>query len=379
MTTAKRWSYTTGERGRNRVRVFEDGKRPLLAEFYEDGRRRRISLGHRDHDRAKREADQMAAEFAHGHGAPQDVTLASLFDNYVREVTPTKSAGKQHHDRSCAEMFKRLFGRDRKARTLNRRDWDRFVRARRSGSVQPGTDRPGPGVRARQVEYDLRFLMAVLNWGTQAANHRGEPLLTRNPLKGLAFPKEESPQRPMLTHEQYKALLGVASQVDWRFGLALVLAHETGHRIGAVRLLRWSDVDLDKGRFQWRAETDKIGYAHVTPMTEDARAALVSARYHQPGIGDAWVFPSPQALDTPCSRHILRDWWKRAWSYAELVKVKGLGWHSLRRKFASEMKHAPLRDLCELGGWKDPQTVLKCYQRPDEATMREALRQRKAL
>ena len=48
MTTAKRWSYTTGERGRNRVRVFEDGKRPLLAEFYEEGRRRRISLGHRD-------------------------------------------------------------------------------------------------------------------------------------------------------------------------------------------------------------------------------------------------------------------------------------------------------------------------------------------
>jgi hypothetical protein len=56
-----------------------------------------------------------------------------------------------------------------------------------------------------------------------------------------------------------------------------------------------------------------------------------------------------------------------------------MGWHSLRRKFASEMKHTPLRDLCELGGWKDPQTVLKCYQRPDEATMREALRQRKAL
>jgi hypothetical protein len=32
-----------------------------------------------------------------------------------------------------------------------------------------------------------------------------------------------------------------------------------------------------------------------------------------------------------------------------------------------------------LGGWQDPQTVLKCYQRPDETTMREALASRKPL
>ena len=37
------------------------------------------------------------------------------------------------------------------------------------------------------------------------------------------------------------------------------------------------------------------------------------------------------------------------------------------------MKETPLKDLCYLGGWKEPQTILKCYQRPDEATMREGL------
>ena len=51
----------------------------------------------------------------------------------------------------------------------------------------------------------------------------------------------------------------------------------------------------------------------------------------------------------------------------------------MRRKFAPEMKHTPLKDLCYLGGWKDPQTVLRCYQRPDEATMREALARRRPL
>jgi hypothetical protein len=43
------------------------------------------------------------------------------------------------------------------------------------------------------------------------------------------------------------------------------------------------------------------------------------------------------------------------------------------------MKHAPLKDLCELGGWKDPQTILSCYQRPDPKTMRQALAQRMRL
>jgi hypothetical protein len=36
------------------------------------------------------------------------------------------------------------------------------------------------------------------------------------------------------------------------------------------------------------------------------------------------------------------------------------------------LKHISLKELCYLGGWKEPQTVLKCYQQPDELTMRGA-------
>jgi hypothetical protein len=59
--------------------------------------------------------------------------------------------------------------------------------------------------------------------------------------------------------------------------------------------------------------------------------------------------------------------------------LKRLGWHSLRRKFATGLKAAPRKDLCELGGWKDASTILKCYQRPDEEAMRVALRNRSTL
>jgi integrase len=48
------------------------------------------------------------------------------------------------------------------------------------------------------------------------------------------------------------------------FDLALVLAYETGHRIGAVGTLRWSDINLTERRVRWRAEQDKLGFEHHT-------------------------------------------------------------------------------------------------------------------
>jgi hypothetical protein len=34
----------------------------------------------------------------------------------------------------------------------------------------------------------------------------------------------------------------------------------------------------------------------------------------------------------------------------------------MRRKLATDHKDGSLKVLCELGGWKRPKTVLKCYQ-----------------
>jgi integrase len=66
---------------------------------------------------------------------------------------------------------------------------------------------------------------------------------------------------------------------------------------------------------------------------------------------------------------------------AGLPSGERFGWHSFRRAFATEMKRAPLKDLCEMGGWRSPATVLTVYQAADEGTQREAVaaRQRVAL
>ena len=386
------WSYSTGEHGRNRVRAFDRGEKGIYLEYRApddrtgESKRVRIALKHSDRERAKAQADEVALRFRQEEKRrPVELTLKTLFDMYEREVSSQKGESKQKHDARCAEMFLRFFGATRRPETLSRRDWDRFIADRRKGVVAPkGVSARKEGteprtVRERVIAYDLKYLIAVLNWATLAGDGHGGVLLDRNPLKGLQLPREESPRRPVLTTEQYQQLLKAAPEVSPLLVLALVVAHETGHRIGAIRTLQWSDIDFDKGAIRWRAENDKIGFEHTQLVSAECLSALRDARRALPAIGDAWVFPAPGNAARPISRHLARDWWERAARVAELPEGQRLGWHSLRRQYATEMKHVPLKDLCYMGGWKNPQTLLTSYQQPDEATQRRALSERKEL
>jgi integrase len=138
---------------------------------------------------------------------------------------------------------------------------------------------------AMAAMYTLMFIMAVFNWATMADDGRGGVLLERNPFKGYSLPKEKNPLRVVLEEKEYRELLRVSGEVDWRFRVALILAHETGHRIGAIRKLQWSDIDLERVLIRWRAKNEKTGYEHYTPVTEPVQKALDYARAENPGIG----------------------------------------------------------------------------------------------
>ena len=197
-TRRSRRSYGAGEWGRNRVRVFPDPKTGLFqVEWRENGRRRSRSLGHRDWVRAKKQADEFAAGFASpdlngkAEAEPEPLTLGTLIEIYGEEVTPTKAEASQRSDRAATRMFLQFFGRGREPSTLSHSDWDRFIRARRAGSIGPS----GKPVSDRTVEHDLKFLIAVLNWAARSKDERGRLLLDRNPLKGLRMPMEKNPTR----------------------------------------------------------------------------------------------------------------------------------------------------------------------------------------
>ena len=205
-------------------------------------------------------------------------------------------------------MFRRFFGEDRKPATLSQRDWDRFIRARRAGKVGPS----GLPVSDRTVERDLRFLLAVLNWGTRSRNEAGGLLLDSNPLKGLRVPREKNPRRVVLSQAEYEALLRVSAKIDWRFRVALVLAHETGHRIGAIRQLRWSDVDMGTGVIRWRAEHEKSGFEHRTPVTAEGARCSGRGAEGEPASRRRPCVARPRDPGRSMSHGVACYWWKRA-------------------------------------------------------------------
>ena len=88
-------------------------------------------------------------------------------------------------------------------------------------------------------------MLGILDWAAKLRDERGHLLLESSPLRGLTLPKERNPTRALLTRPGYEALLEVSVGMDRHFRVALVIAHDTGHRIGTIRKLRWSNVDME--------------------------------------------------------------------------------------------------------------------------------------
>ena len=294
-------------------------------EWRENGRRLTRSLKHRDWTRAKRQADEAAADFAmlqpngKAEAAPEALTLERLFEIYGEEVVPTKHRRTQYQNRATMRMFLDFLGRDRRPETLSRRDWDRFIRERRAGRVGPS----GKPVSDNTIAFNLKILVAILNWAAKSRDEQGRLLLDSNPLRGLGGPKVKNPTRIVLSDEEYEALLKVSRQVGWRFHVALVLAHETGHRIGAIRKLRWSDIRFEDRTILWRGEHEKTGYEHRMPATDEAITALEEARRHAHGAGDALVLPAARNPSRWVSRSRVSTWWYTAERRAGLEPKRG--------------------------------------------------------
>jgi len=374
------WSYSAGEWGVNRVRAFNRGSKGLYLEWYAgspgaERKRERLALGHRDPERAKEQADALAAKLR--TCSPTQLkgpTLEAVLQPYLREVSANKGLGKQKHDERAAEMFLRFFGAEFDVRRFTIRDRDRFVTERRAGRIAPAGVTKLRTVRDRVIRYDWAFLAAAVRWAYRAR------IIESNPLDGLTVADEKNPRSPALTREQYEALRQVAPEVHPLFPLLLVLAFETGHRGNAIRQLRWSDVSLDRRVIRWRASSDKLGFEHETPLSESAHAALLRAWRERSSLEDGWVFPSERDPAKPWPREAITRCWRRTALRAKLPTGQRLGLHAMRRTFATELKdEVNLKDLAALGGWKSTTTLLRCYIKPDEQTQRAALAKRREL
>ncbi|MDX2260691.1 MAG: tyrosine-type recombinase/integrase [Gemmatimonadales bacterium] len=368
------FSYTAGERSRNRVRVFAHWRTGgMYAEWREGGVKKRISLQHKDAARAKQFADEAAARLGAQTGTgPTRPTLGQLFDIYLATVTPTKAAGTQSHDRTTLARFLAHVGTSVLAESIIEDHARTYLAARKEQGnqhTQRDTFRP---LSDRSLDYDLRTLKAVFAWAERTGR------LQRNPLRSVTVKRTSTIHRPPLTHDEYRACCQVAEQVGQGCPALLVLAWETGHRIGAIRQLRWEDVQLDAGTARWTAAHDKTRTAHQTPLSPEAVEALRQQRRAVGSIGRGWVFPSPTDPTAAISRNLVRDYWVRLEEKAGIARVQGRGWHSIRRSFSLGVRHLPLKDAMQLGGWKDVKTFVETYQPVDMDQLRTALAGRRS-
>ncbi len=289
-------------------------------------------------------------------------------------MSPAHGAKKpktRREDESLLQCILEFLGEDREVRSVSDSDLERFKQARMRGEWGPSRKRVG----ARIVAKHMVALRTMLSWATRQRTARGEPLLQWNPLSGLRIPVEKNPKRPVETYDRFLKLMEVAGEVDWRLPLALALAEGTGQRIGSILQLRRSDVDLDRlpfGRVVFRAENQKTGFAHWVPLSEECRTQVLTHLRKLPA-DEEWLFPAEQKTGAAVHHWVLSKRLREAYERAELDTLPGGLWHPWRRKWATERKDMPLRDVAAAGGWKDPTTLLKCYQQPDEETIQKVV------
>ena len=364
---AKLWRKSLGEQG-CRVYVFERKLGgTLYREVYLGGSRAapKKSLGHRNKERAVADGYRLLAGLKTRQDALSEgtLTLETLFDNYI--VSPSHRAKKprtQREDQRRLERVLTFFGSHRSVMTVSPSDVERYTQARMTGEL----------VGPRTVAADIVALKTALNWGSRERDGRGEPLLPYNPLRGVKLPVEKNPRRPVETYDRYLKLMTVAGDVDWRLPAALTLAESTGQRINSILMLRRADIDFSRAPHGWlrfSAEYQKNGREHWVPLTERCREVLVAHLERLPHTAEGWLFPGERKLSKPVCLSVMSKLLRNAYEYCSLKPFKGGLWHPFRRKWATERKHLPLKDVAEAGGWLDPVTLLKCYQQPDEETL----------
>jgi hypothetical protein len=136
--------------------------------------------------------------------------------------------------------------------------------------------------------------------------------------------------------------------------------------------LRYDDLRLDRkphGAIRWPAATDKQGEESVVPVSSAVRTAIDRVLAGRPGLGRAYLFPSPDAPERPMSKDRARLWLRNAEKLAGLPHIEWGGFPRFPSKWATERKHLPTVDVTATGGRTGTETLVRCYQQADEATI----------
>jgi integrase len=283
--------------------------------------------------------------------------------------------------------FRDCFAEYQAARSLSERtrEHERHLRDRHL-SILVG--RRVQDVTPSEVAKVLRGMRDTYSAWTQVAVYRilagtfslalRRGVITRNPVDGLA-PSEKPKQRnakriAVLDADAIGKLVKAGGSERWR--AAIALAGYAGLRLGEIRGLRWSDVDLNADTISVRRSLLPSGEAkgtkteageRVIPLLPALRRALVAWQLRSPRSGpECYVVCTAEGK--PVSERNLRRALEQAKTTAKLAvpEAERLSWHSLRHSYASMLAtdlELPATTLARLTGHTDAGFTLRVYAR----------------
>jgi integrase len=375
------------------------------------------SLKHADRKLAERQAKALAESLAEARLTGRTsgkLTLGQLFAAYRQHKLPSLTPARAREAEARMSMFVDAWGRGFDVLDLSQAHVDRYCAMRRSldvvspglkldedGNRPVGYREPKP-VRDGALHGELSWLSTCLNFATRHKSG-GRRLLPENPLRGIDWPKEKNPRRPIASDDRFSRTIAHADDVDpvGRLRCILALARYTGRRESAICGLRAGDLLLSRdrvgaalaaegmderlvdhmphGAIRWSPETDKEGFLFVSPINAAARAALDAYLRQNPRVGDVPLFPAPgprqkkgqerQREEVPMRRETAAKWLVKAERAAGLPKLVGGVFHPYRRLWATERKGLAEADVAAAGGWKDTRSLKQSYQQADGRTV----------
>jgi integrase len=202
-------------------------------------------------------------------------------------------------------------------------------------ALSTGTEKKPQGLKPKSVNNILGTLHNILK------HARKRKLIAAVP-EFEWFGKSEQPFDFLDFEEAERLLEGAAKVSEWE--CAIVLAIKTGMRLGELRALRWSDVDLVKrqvriSRNLWRHHegTPKGGRSRTVDLPASAVSALKAHRH----LRGERVFLDPNGED-----YSVGAWRHGLYRACRRTGLRQVGWHVLRHTVASHLE--PVRHSHEV-------------------------------
>lgn len=273
--------------------------------------------------------------YADPEDAPR-ITFEIACDDFERRKADLRA---QVTLKSTLKVFREYFAGMYLA-DITEKDVDDFILSRRDSPTRRGGMRAGSTIN-REVTVLRSLLRSAVKHGMAGKNPASCP---------RKFPERK--RLRYLTVEEAASLLELAKNSRSKDAYhTILIALDTGMRLGEIFNLRWSNIDFKNGQI-WVRETKNGSPRHV-PMTEGIRKAL-SSRPRR--LGTDFIFWGRV--------HDRRHHTGMRECFVNLLQRAGIEdftFHDLRHTFASHLAMAgvPLHTIGQLLGHKRPEMTMR--------------------